>query len=84
MIRRVAYIKGMEKYAKDLEEFGFELFPYADGVSFDAVIYDGAQQTGMLKKINSGSNEMFILNIHSLTPVSAAKKLKARLYSSLF
>ena len=84
MIRRVAYIKGMEKYARDLEEFGFELFPYAEGIQFDAVIYDGMQQNGLLKKLNAGTKEMFVLNVHAMTPVSAAKKLKARLYSSLF
>lgn len=84
MIRRVAYIAGMEKYARDLEEFGFELFPYTEGVSYDAVIYDGIVQKGILKKFKTGSNKMFILNIHSLSPGSAANKLKTRLYSSLF
>jgi len=84
MIRKVAYMNGMEKYARDLEEFGFELFPYAEGVPFDAIIYDGAKQEGLLKKFKTGGNKMFILNIHALTPVSAAKKLKTRLYSSIF
>lgn len=84
MIRRVAYMAGMEKYAHDLEEFGFELFPYTEDITCDAVIYDGGMQTGMLKKFRTGSNKMFILNIHSLTPGSAANKLKTRLYSSLF
>jgi hypothetical protein len=74
----------MEKYAQNLEEFGFELFPYADGVQFDAVIYDGDKQNGMLKKLNAADRELFVLNVHALTPVSAATKLKARLYSSLF
>jgi len=84
MIQRVAYMNGMEKYAHDLEEFGFELFPYTEGITCDAVIYDGDKQNGMLKKFKTGKNKLFILNIHSLTPGSAANKLKTRLYSSLF
>lgn len=84
MIRRVAYTRGMEKYAKDLEEFGFELFPYAKGASFDAVIYDGQHQSGIFKQITADEKEVFILNTHDLPPESAADKLKSRLYSSLF
>lgn len=84
MIRRVAYQNGMEKYAKDLEEFGFELFPYEKGVPCDAVIYDDPHQSGMLKKITADEKEVFVLNTHALPPDSAANKLKSRLYSSLF
>ena len=83
MVRKVAYMQGMEKYAKDLEEFGFELFPYTDGAAYDAVIYDGQADHGVFRKFRTGE-QMFILNIHALPPSSAADKLKSRLYSSLF
>ncbi len=83
MVKRIAYQKGMERFARNLEEFGFELYPYAIGIPFDAVLYDGNKQTKLLKNMET-NKEIFILNIHALSPGNAAKKLKSRLYSPLF
>ena len=82
--KRIAYHKGLEKYANSLEEYGFELFPYADGIPFDALIFNESKSTGLLNSLKGVQKELFLLNVNHLSVEESADILKKRLYSSMF
>ena len=83
-MKKIGYIKGLEKYATQLEEFGFELFPYESGMSFDALIYSESENTNLFSTLSVERKPLFLLNIHNKSVSTSAEILKKQLYSSMF
>lgn len=83
-MKKIGYIKGLEKFATQLEEFGFELFPYENGISFDALIYSESENSNLFSTLSVEKKPLFLLNVHNKSVSTSAEILNKQLYSSMF
>ena len=80
MIVRVAYQKSAGRLRELLSEMGYELFPYEEGVPYDALLFE----ENILPRPTPGERGTLLINSTGLTESQVGEILERRLYSPLF
>ncbi|MGI6176404.1 MAG: YkuS family protein [Christensenellales bacterium] len=79
----VAYQKGLERLAYQLQRHGYEVVPYEESRYADALVYSQSEP-GLLNSVQSPNGSLFLVNAHGRSFSEVMDMLKFRTYSPLF